>query len=185
MQSDRAISAKSAARRQGQRDPEKISFAIAESSFGLVLAARSAKGLCAVLLGDNPDHLMRELQQRFPAAVLAEGEGELAAEVAAFIESPSRSLDAPLDLRGTRFQQTVWQALREIPSGTTASYTEIALRIGQPSAVRAVAQACAANALAVIVPCHRVLRSDGKLSGYRWGIERKRLLLAKEAGARL
>ena len=142
--------------------------------------------MCAILLGDDPDGLARELQDRFPRATLVGGDAEFEATVAAvvgFVESPRLGLDLPLDVRGTAFQQRVWQALREIPAGSTASYTEIAHRIGAPRAVRAVAHACATNHLAVAIPCHRVVRIDGGLSGYRWGVERKRALLRREASA--
>lgn len=165
----------------------EIRFAFGESSLGLVLVARRTRGICAVLLGDDSDALLRNVQDRFPGSPLVEGGADLYAltsEISYFIESPSRRLDVPLDLRGTDFQHLVWQALREIPAGETATYTEIAHRIGRPRAVRAVAQACAANPLAILVPCHRVVRSDGSLSGYRWGIERKRALLDREATAR-
>jgi AraC family transcriptional regulator of adaptative response/methylated-DNA-[protein]-cysteine methyltransferase len=161
-----------------------IQFAINECSLGLVLVAQSARGLCAVLLGDERGALRRDLQDRFPDATLIEGDatfGALAAEAAALVESPARGLDVPLDMRGTTFQRAVWQALREIPAGSTATYKDIASRIGMPKAVQAVAQACAANPLAVVVPCHRVVKRDGTLSGYRWGIERKRSLLEHEA----
>jgi AraC family transcriptional regulator of adaptative response/methylated-DNA-[protein]-cysteine methyltransferase len=134
-------------------------------------------------MGDDPDALARDLQDRFPRATLIGGDQafeQVVASVVGFVEAPRLGLDLPLDVRGTAFQQRVWQALREIPAGRTASYTEIAERIGAPTAVRAVAQACAANALAVAIPCHRVVRTDGNLSGYRWGVERKRALLDKE-----
>lgn len=162
-----------------------IRFAVGECSLGAVMVAATEKGICAVLLGDDPDALLRELQDRFPRARLIGGAPDFAhivAAVVALIEAPERGLDLPLDIRGTAFQQRVWQALREIPAGSTASYAEIARRIGAPKAVRAVARACAANALAVAIPCHRVVRSDGALSGYRWGIARKRALLAREGG---
>ena len=145
--------------------------------------ARSARGLCAISLGDDPDALLRELQDRFPRAELVGGEAgfeRLVARVVGFVEAPGIGLDLPLDIRGTAFQQRVWEALRRIPAGQTASYAEIAARIGSPAAVRAVAQACASNRLAVAIPCHRVVRSDGALSGYRWGVARKRELLARE-----
>lgn len=164
-----------------------IHFAIGECSLGSILVAKSERGLAAILFGDDPDQLARDLQDRFPGANLVGGDRDfeqLVARVVGFVEAPRIGLDLPLDVRGTAFQQRVWQALREIPAGETASYTEIARRIGAPKAVRAVAQACAANALAVAIPCHRVVRSDGGLSGYRWGIERKRALLIKEASQR-
>ncbi|HKX27888.1 MAG TPA: bifunctional DNA-binding transcriptional regulator/O6-methylguanine-DNA methyltransferase Ada [Blastocatellia bacterium] len=163
---------------------QEIRFAVGECSLGSILVAQSERGICAILLGDDPEELTRELQDRFPRADLIGGDGEfeqLVARVVGFVESPSLGLDLPLDVRGTAFQQRVWQALREIPAGSTASYTEIAERIGAPKAVRAVAQACAANQLAVAIPCHRVVRNDGGLSGYRWGVDRKRSLLEREA----
>ncbi|WPP46767.1 bifunctional DNA-binding transcriptional regulator/O6-methylguanine-DNA methyltransferase Ada [Pseudomonas sp. AN-1] len=161
-----------------------IRFAVGECSLGSILVAASELGVCAILLGDDPDALARDLQDRFPKAELIGADAafeQLVATVVGFVEMPGRGLDLPLDVRGTAFQQRVWQALREIPAGTTASYAEIAQRIGTPKAVRAVAGACAANALAVAIPCHRVVRSDGGLSGYRWGVERKRALLEREA----
>src|SRR5256886_976217 len=151
-----------------------------------MLVAASTRGVCAILIGDDPDVLARDLQDRFPRAELLGGDAEfeeLVAKVVGFVEAPGIGLDLPLDVRGTAFQQRVWQALREIPAGETASYTDIANRIGSPKSVRAVAQACAANALAVAIPCHRVVRNDGGLSGYRWGVERKRALLGREARA--
>ncbi len=165
----------------GDRTP--IRFAVGECSLGSILVASSERGVCAILLGDDPDALARELQDRFPRAELIGGDVEfekLVARVVGFVESPALGLDLPLDVRGTAFQQRVWQALCAIPSGQTASYAEIAQRIGAPRSVRAVAQACGANALAVAIPCHRVVRNDGALSGYRWGVERKRALLERE-----
>ena len=160
---------------------EEIRFVIGESTLGPVLVAESVRGICALLFGDGATET--ELKRRFPAAELCEDDAlaARAAEVAALVEAPSRELDVPLDLRGTAFQQSVWAALREIPTGKTATYADVARQIGQPGAVRAVAQACGANPVAVIVPCHRVIRSDGGLSGYRWGVERKRALLEREA----
>jgi len=161
-----------------------IRFAVGECSLGSILVATSDRGVCAILLGDDPDELARELQDRFPRAMLIGGDAgfeELVAKVVGLVESPRLGLDLPLDVRGTAFQQRVWQALREIPAGKTVSYTEIAKRIGVPKSVRAVAQACSANSLAVAIPCHRVVRHDGGLSGYRWGVERKRALLEREA----
>jgi AraC family transcriptional regulator of adaptative response/methylated-DNA-[protein]-cysteine methyltransferase len=171
--------------RAGGADTE-IRFAIGECSLGSILVARSDQGVCAILLGDDPESLARDLQERFARAELIGGDAgfeELVAKVVGFVESPALGLDLPLDVRGTAFQQRVWQALREIPAGTTVSYSEVAKRIGSPAAVRAVARACGANTLAVAIPCHRVVRNDGALSGYRWGVERKRTLLAREAGA--
>ncbi|OBX34665.1 bifunctional transcriptional activator/DNA repair enzyme Ada [Halomonas elongata] len=171
--------------KRGGRDTA-IRFAVGECSLGSVLVACSARGVCAILLGDDPDDLVRDLQDRFPQAELDAGEASFeswVAQVIGLIDDPALGTELPLDIRGTAFQQRVWQALREIPAGTTASYTEIAERIGSPAAVRAVARACAANPLAVAIPCHRVVRQDGNLSGYRWGIERKRALLEREADA--
>ncbi|MHC5348022.1 bifunctional DNA-binding transcriptional regulator/O6-methylguanine-DNA methyltransferase Ada [Metapseudomonas furukawaii] len=162
----------------------EIRFALGECSLGHFLVAQSEIGVCALLLGDDPEALLRDLQDKFPQARLIGGDGDferLVAHVVGFIEAPNLGLDLPLDVRGTAFQERVWQALREIPPGSTASYAEIAQRIGSPRAVRAVAQACAANSIAVAIPCHRVVRSDGALSGYRWGVERKRRLLDREA----
>jgi AraC family transcriptional regulator of adaptative response/methylated-DNA-[protein]-cysteine methyltransferase len=163
-----------------------IRFAVGECSLGSILVAQSEIGVCAILLGDDPEGLVRDLQDRFPRATLIGGDTgfeELVSRVVGFIEAPGLGLNLPLDVRGTAFQQRVWQALQEIPAGSTASYTEIAARIGAPKSVRAVAQACAANPLAVAIPCHRVVRNDGGLSGYRWGIERKRALQEREARA--
>lgn len=163
----------------------EIRFAVGECSLGSILVASSARGICAILLGDDPDKLVRDLQDRFPRAALIGGDKafeNVVAKVVGFVEAPGLGLDLPLDVRGTAFQQRVWQALGTIPVGSTASYTEIAKRIGSPQSVRAVARACAANTLAVAIPCHRVVRIDGALSGYRWGVERKRALLDKEAG---
>ena len=161
-----------------------IHFAVGACSLGSVLVATTAKGVCAILLGDDPDGLVRDLQDRFPKAQLIGGDQDferLVAKVVGFVEAPALGLDLPLDVRGTAFQQRVWQVLREIPAGSTASYSEIAKRIGAPKAVRGVAQACGANAIAVAIPCHRVVRNDGARSGYRWGVERKRVLLKREA----
>lgn len=163
---------------------EEIRFAVGQCSLGAILVASSAKGVAAILLGDDPEVLVRDLQDRFPKASIVGADPsyeELVARVVGFVEAPSIGLDLPLDVRGTAFQQRVWQALRHIPVGGTASYAEIALRIGQPKAVRAVAGACAANNLAVAIPCHRVVRNDGSLSGYAWGVERKRELISREA----
>jgi AraC family transcriptional regulator of adaptative response/methylated-DNA-[protein]-cysteine methyltransferase len=169
--------------RAGGVDTE-IRFAVGECSLGSILVAQSDRGICAIALGDDPDTLTRDLQDRFPQARLIGGDTgfeRLVARIVGFVEAPRIGLDLPLDMRGTAFQQRVWQALRKIPAGSTASYSEIARRIGSPRAVRAVAGACAANALAVAIPCHRVVRNDGALSGYRWGVERKRALLEREA----
>ncbi|MEP7119359.1 MAG: bifunctional DNA-binding transcriptional regulator/O6-methylguanine-DNA methyltransferase Ada [Byssovorax sp.] len=161
-----------------------IRFAVGECSLGSILVASSDRGVCAILLGADPGELVRDLQDRFPRATLLGGEAGfegLVAKVVGFVEAPRVGLDLPLDVRGTAFQQRVWAALQAIPAGATASYTEIAAGMGAPKSARAVAQACAANALAVAIPCHRVVRSDGGLSGYRWGVERKRALLDREA----
>lgn len=169
--------------RAGGADTE-IRFAVGECSLGSILVASSNRGICAILLGDDPDRLVRDLQDQFPRSNLIGGDREfeaLVAKVVGFIEMPMLGLDLPLDIRGTAFQQRVWQALREIPAGTTTSYTDIANRIGMPKAIRAVASACAANQLAVAIPCHRVVRTDGSLSGYRWGVERKQALLERES----
>ncbi|MBD8602581.1 bifunctional DNA-binding transcriptional regulator/O6-methylguanine-DNA methyltransferase Ada [Pseudomonas sp. CFBP 8771] len=171
-----------AAFRQGG-SKASIHFALAQCSLGAVLVACSERGVCAILLGDEPQALLDDLQRRFPKAVLIGADSDfeaIVAKVLGFIEAPKAGLDLPLDIRGTAFQQRVWQALGKIEPGTTASYAQVAASIGAPSAVRAVAGACAANALAVAVPCHRVVRTDGGLSGYRWGIERKRELLERE-----
>jgi len=160
-----------------------IRFALAQCSLGAILVACSQRGICAISLGDDPDRLARDLQDQFPKAELIGGDADfeqLVAQVVGFIEAPAIGLNLPLDVRGTVFQQRVWQALRDIPPGATASYTEIAERIGAPKAVRAVAQACAANPIAVAIACHRVVRRDGDLAGYRWGVERKRELLRRE-----
>ncbi|MEJ8826768.1 bifunctional DNA-binding transcriptional regulator/O6-methylguanine-DNA methyltransferase Ada [Variovorax humicola] len=160
-----------------------IRFAIGQCSLGAILVARSERGVCAIELGEDPDRLARELQDRFPQARLIGDDpafDRLVAQVVGFVEAPGRGLDLPLDVRGTAFQQRVWQALRAVPAGATVSYSEIAGRIGAPTAQRAVAQACGANTLAVAIPCHRVVRNDGALSGYRWGVERKRALLERE-----
>jgi AraC family transcriptional regulator of adaptative response/methylated-DNA-[protein]-cysteine methyltransferase len=163
-----------------------IRFAVGICSLGSILVASSALGVCAILLGDDPDALLRDLQDRFARAELIGGDAafeKIVAQVVGFVETPRLGLGLPLDIRGTAFQQRVWQALRAIPVGATASYTDVARKLGAPKAVRAVAQACGANPLAVAIPCHRVVRNDGALSGYRWGIERKRTLLAREASA--
>jgi AraC family transcriptional regulator of adaptative response/methylated-DNA-[protein]-cysteine methyltransferase len=163
-----------------------IRFAVGECSLGSILVAASDQGVCSILLGDDPEILVRDLQDRFPRARLVGGDTEferLVARVVGMVEAPGLGLDLPLDVRGTAFQQRVWQALREIPAGQTASYSEVARRIGAPSSVRAVAHAVASNPLAVAIPCHRVVRTDGALAGYRWGIERKRALLEREASA--
>lgn len=160
-----------------------IHFALGQCSLGAILVAQSEKGICAILLDDDPEALLRELQDQFPKARLIGGDSayeQLVAEVVGFVEAPSLGLALPLDVQGTAFQERVWQALREVPAGSRVSYTEIAERIGAPKAVRAVAMACAANRIAVAIPCHRVVRRDGDLSGYRWGVARKAQLLKRE-----
>ena len=171
--------------RQGGKG-EIIHFAVGECSLGSILVAASDEGVCAVSLGDDPNELGQELQNRFPQAQLIGGDKKferVVAKVVGLVEAPKVGLDLPLDVRGTAFQRRVWKALRAIPAGSTASYAQIAKRIGFPKAARAVAGACAANAMAVAIPCHRALRTDGSLSGYRWGVERKRSLLQREAAA--
>jgi AraC family transcriptional regulator of adaptative response/methylated-DNA-[protein]-cysteine methyltransferase len=163
---------------------EDIKFAVGQTSLGAILVASSKKGVAAILLGDDPDKLVRDLQDRFPKARLIGADREyedLVARAVGFVEAPRVGLELPLDVRGTVFQERVWRALQEVPVGVTVSYAEIARRIGAPRAVRAVAGACAANKLAVAIPCHRVVRNDGALSGYAWGVERKRALLDREA----
>lgn len=160
-----------------------IRFAVGQCSLGAILVAQSDRGVCAILLGDDPHRLVCDLQDQFRQANLLGADAgfeQLIAQVVGFVEAPAIGLDLPLDVRGTAFQERVWQALREIPLGQTASYAQIAQRIGAPTSMRAVAQACGANRLAVAIPCHRVVRSDGNLSGYRWGVERKRQLLERE-----
>src|SRR5258705_2113628 len=166
---------------------EKIRFAVGQTSLGAILVASSKKGVASILIGDDPDELLRNLQDRFPKACLIGANRDyeaLVARVVGFVETPAIALNLPLDVLGTAFQQRVWQALQEIPVGQTVSYAEVARRIGSPKSVRAVAGACTANKLAVAIPCHRVVRNDGSLSGYAWGIERKRALLDREATLR-
>jgi AraC family transcriptional regulator of adaptative response/methylated-DNA-[protein]-cysteine methyltransferase len=163
---------------------EEIRFAVGQTSLGAIVIASTKKGVAAILLGDDPDELVRDLQDRFPKAHLIGADRDyeaLVAQVVGFVEAPRIGLNLPLDVRGTAFQERVWKALLEIPAGVTVSYAEIARRIGSPSAVRAVAGACAANNLAVAIPCHRVVRNDGALSGYAWGVARKRALIDREA----
>jgi AraC family transcriptional regulator of adaptative response/methylated-DNA-[protein]-cysteine methyltransferase len=169
--------------RKGGAD-ETLRFAIGETSIGSVLVAATDKGVSAIQFGDDPETLLRGLQDQFPNARLIGGDKsfeQLVARVVAGVENPAAGFDLPLDVRGTAFQQRVWQALRAIPAGKTVSYSDIAEQIGQPKAVRAVAGACAANTIAVAIPCHRVVRTDGSPSGYRWGIERKRAILDRES----
>jgi AraC family transcriptional regulator of adaptative response/methylated-DNA-[protein]-cysteine methyltransferase len=163
---------------------ERIRFAIGACSLGAILVAATDKGICAILIGDDPDALARDLQDRFPQAQLEgadAGFDHTVATVVGFVEAPNIGMHLPLDVRGTAFQQRVWEALRVIPAGVTVSYAELAARVGVPTGARAVAGACAANPVAVAIPCHRVVRNDGALSGYRWGVERKRILLDREA----
>ncbi len=162
---------------------EDIRFAVGQTSLGAIIVASSEKGVASILLGDDPEKLVRNLQDRFPNARLVGGDSEyekLVANVVGFVEAPRFGLNLPLDVRGTAFQQRVWQALQDIPVGQTVSYAEVARKIGSPKAVRAVAGACAANNIAVAIPCHRVVRNDGSLSGYAWGVDRKRALLTRE-----
>ncbi|MBC8027494.1 MAG: methylated-DNA--[protein]-cysteine S-methyltransferase [Steroidobacteraceae bacterium] len=162
----------------------QIHFGFFKSSLGLVAVAASARGVCSITLGDSAAALARDLGQRFREARLTRDDAKLRREldaVAAFIDDPARGLDLPLDLVGTDFQRRVWRALREIPAGETLSYAEVARRIDAPKSFRAVAQACGANRIALAIPCHRVVRGDGGISGYRWGVDRKRVLLEREA----
>jgi AraC family transcriptional regulator of adaptative response/methylated-DNA-[protein]-cysteine methyltransferase len=164
----------------------QIHFGIGDTSLGLVLVAASAKGVCSILFGAQRAALARDLERRFAGAELVRDDAKLRAALAtvrAFIDAPSKGLDLSLDLAGTDFQKRVWRALTKIPPGATASYAQIARRIDAPKAFRAVAQACGANPIALAIPCHRVVRGDGALSGYRWGVGRKRSLLAREARA--
>jgi len=173
-------------RPRNETGPQAIRFAIGESSLGLVLVARSDAGLAAVLFGDDAGELVRDLQSRMPDAALAVDAGGVGTALEAVvdcIEAPHVTFDQPLDLHGTPFQTRVWEALRAIPAGSTVSYGELARRLGVPDSARAVAAACAANPLAVVVPCHRVVASGGRVSGYRWGVARKRALLQREARA--
>jgi AraC family transcriptional regulator, regulatory protein of adaptative response / methylated-DNA-[protein]-cysteine methyltransferase len=168
------------------RPDAPVRFAIGQSSLGAILVARSPAGVCAILLGDDPATLVRDLRDRFPAAEPDADDPRLqrlVVRAAELMAVPGQDWELPLDMHGTPFQRRVWRALREIPAGQTVSYTDVARRIGAPRSVRAVAQACGANTLAVAVPCHRVVRRDGSLAGYRWGADRKRALLAREAGA--
>jgi AraC family transcriptional regulator of adaptative response/methylated-DNA-[protein]-cysteine methyltransferase len=163
-----------------------IRFAIGKASLGSVLVAASAKGVCAILMGDDPDALRRDLRDRFPDVQPVTDEAgleDMVGKVVDFIEAPGTALDLKLDMRGTEFERRVWQALGEIPVGSTATYGEIARRLGAPATAQDVAAACAANALAVAIPCHRVVKADGSVSGYRWGVRRKRALLSREAAA--
>jgi AraC family transcriptional regulator of adaptative response/methylated-DNA-[protein]-cysteine methyltransferase len=180
---DGALGMKPAAYRKGGAEAV-IRYGIGQSSLGRVLAAASERGICAIMLGDDDAELVGDLERRFPNARTIEADAGFAATVAdvvAVVDEPARGLALPLDIRGTAFQQRVWQALQAIPAGETRSYADVAQAVGEPRAARAVAAACAANKIAVAVPCHRVVHRDGSLSGYRWGVERKRALLSKEA----
>src|SRR5690606_17699959 len=182
---DRVLGMKPASFRDGGAGTS-IRFAVGQCSLGAILVAQSERGVCAILLGDDAERLVHDLQDRFPKARMLGGDGAFEAVVAmvvGMVEQPALGLNLPLDVRGTAFQQRVWQALQQVPPGETVTYSAIAERIGAPRAVRAVARACAANPLAVAIPCHRVVRRDGDLSGYRWGIDRKRMLLDREAVA--
>lgn len=184
-QSDHLLGMTPGRYRAGGKDA-RIRFALGQCSLGAILVAASDRGICAISLGDEADALLRELQDRFPRASLVGADRDFEQWVAAvvgFVERPGQGLSLPLDVRGSAFQQRVWQALREIPAGTTETYAQVAARIGAPNAARAVAGACAANTLAIAIPCHRVVRSDGAISGYRWGVQRKRGLLERESGA--
>lgn len=161
-----------------------IRFAIGECSLGSILVAATERGVCAILLGDNPEELAHDLERRFPRANLIGADAEFegwVAKVVGLVERPGTTVPLPLDIRGTAFQQRVWKALTRILPGKTMTYAEVARAIGEPKSARAVARACASNPLAVAIPCHRVVRKDGDLSGYRWGVERKRVLLDREA----
>ncbi|GAN88203.1 transcriptional regulator AraC/O6-methylguanine-DNA methyltransferase [Komagataeibacter intermedius TF2] len=171
---------------RGGAPAERLRFAIGQCSLGAILVASGERGIVAILMGDDPDRLARDLQDRFPNAELVGADPDYedhVAQVVGLVETPAVGLGLPLDIRGTAFQQRVWNALRAIPAGQTATYTDIARAIGYPESVRAVANACGANALAVAIPCHRVLRRDGTLSGYRWGVARKKALLEREKDA--
>jgi len=163
-----------------------IEFSSVKTPFATILLARSARGVCTILLGDTPAELYADLQQRLPKAQLVENDQALAPllkTITDFLAAPLTSVDFPLDIQGSDFQKSVWAVLQSIPVGQTLSYSEVAERLQKPKAVRAVANACAANPLALVIPCHRILRADGGISGYRWGVERKRALLAKEQQA--
>jgi len=161
-----------------------IRFAVAPCSLGSILVAASERGVCDIMMGNDPVALARKLREKFPNAEFREGDAafrKTVGRVVGLVEAPDGKIDLPLDIRGTAFQQRVWEALRKIPAGMTATYGEIAREIGSPRAVRAVAQACGANPLAVIIPCHRVVHRDGRRSGYHWGVKRKNALLRREA----
>lgn len=163
-----------------------IFFALGKCSLGSILVARSDKGICSIQFGDDPILLVCDLQEQFPTGYLIGDEPAyegMVDQVIRIVENPQLERNFPLDVRGTEFQQLVWKAVQQIPAGSTATYSDIAQKIGMPNAARAVAEACAANVLAVAIPCHRVIRADGSLSGYRWGVERKRALLESEVRA--
>ncbi len=163
-----------------------LTYAVRSCSLGLILVAASEKGIAAILLGDDPEKLLHDLKKVFPKARLVGGDRQFEKTVAGVIdlvEKPETKNELPLDVRGTAFQQRVWKALRSIPAGSTATYTEVARRVGNPKAVRAVARACATNPLAILIPCHRVVRADGALAGYRWDVKRKETLLQREAAS--
>jgi AraC family transcriptional regulator of adaptative response/methylated-DNA-[protein]-cysteine methyltransferase len=171
--------------REHAADPA-VQYVVGDCSLGALLVAATSKGVCAIALGDRPDVLEHELQERFPAARLTHDDEKFAglvAQVTTLVESRGGHVDLPLDIRGTMFQQRVWAALRDIPAGSTVSYGTIATRLGMPGGARDVAEACAANELAVAIPCHRVVRRDGTPAGYRWGAWRKRALLKREGAA--
>ena len=171
---------------KGRKMKQEMRFTIRDCSLGSILVAMSERGVCAILLGDDAATLARDLQDRFPSTTPIEADAgleQLVTQVVNLVEAPHSGPELPLDVQGTAFQQRVWQALGEVPAGSTTTYSELAQRIGAPKSARAVARACAANPLAVAVPCHRVVRSDGGLSGYRWGAERKRVLLRRETPA--
>jgi AraC family transcriptional regulator, regulatory protein of adaptative response / methylated-DNA-[protein]-cysteine methyltransferase len=162
---------------------EEIAFATGETELGAVLIARSSVGVCSIIMGSDGDELSNDLAERFPESKLVRDNAKLADDlhqVQRFIETPALGLDVAFDVRGTPFQRRVWTVLLGVPAGSTITYAALASRIGERDAVRAVARACAENAIALGIPCHRVIRSDGSLSGYRWGVERKRALLARE-----
>jgi methylated-DNA-[protein]-cysteine S-methyltransferase/AraC family transcriptional regulator of adaptative response/methylated-DNA-[protein]-cysteine methyltransferase len=162
----------------------EVLFTTAESALGIVLVARSSVGVCSILIGSEAATLTADLAERFPSSALTRNDRALARDlekILRFIAAPERGLNLELDVHGTPFQRRVWDALCAIPSGRTVTYAALARRIGEPGSVRAVANACAANAIALAIPCHRVIRSDGTLSGYRWGVERKRAMLTREA----
>lgn len=182
---DKVLGMKPTDYRAGGSNSE-IFFAIGECSMGAILAAQTKRGVCAILIGNDAGQLVQDLQDKFPKAKLvgdAPEYQEVMAQIVALVENPKSGLDLPLDIRGTAFQKRVWKALQQIPPGATITYKEVAEKIGSPKAARAVAQACGANSLAIMIPCHRVVRNDGSLSGYRWGIDRKRTLIERERQA--